>query len=106
MFRASHITSACGGLLFGGRLVVDADFVFAPPAFFIVTLLLVVGWPQYREALARRRERAALRQIHHSHDWQRLGDDMSSFYVPVWLRMLTFVICTVFAAIIVKHYAA
>ena len=106
MFRASHITSACGGLLFGGLVGVDAEFEFAPLAFFPVAILFVVGWPQCREAWVRRRERAACQEIHRSGDWQRFRDDMSLVYIPGWLGMLPFMVCTICAVGVVKHYAA
>jgi len=65
--------------------------------------LLVIGLPQYREAMARREERAACREIHRSDDWRRLGDDFRLFYSPGWCRMATFAGVTIIAAIVLQR---
>jgi hypothetical protein len=100
MFRASHITSACGGLLFGSLASIGQTLTVL--AFFPVVFFLVVGLPQYREGMTRRRERAACREIHRPDDWQRFRDDFRLFYVPTWCRMLTFLFCAIIADIVVK----
>lgn len=111
MFRATRITSAVGGLLLGSLIGINersehsfralqAVIVFV---FFGAGFLLVFGLPQYREAMARRAERAACREIHRVDHWQRFGSDMRLFHVPYLCRMLTFLFCAIIADILVRR---
>jgi hypothetical protein len=106
MFRASHLTSAFGGLLFGTLIGIDERTNHAYSAlvivvFFVAGFILVGGVPQYREAMQRHQDRAAFGKIHRVGDWQRFRDDLRMFYVPVWFRMLTFAVSTIIASIVV-----
>ena len=111
MFRATHKTSALAGMIFGSLIGFHERTDQASPiigglivvVFFVGQFFLVCGLPRYREAMARREERAACREIHRSDDWRRLGDDFRLFYAPVWGRMATFAGGTIIAALVFQR---
>jgi hypothetical protein len=98
MFRATNITSGCSGLVFGWLSAAYLDL--AALVFFPVVFFLVIGLPQYREAMARRRQRAACGELQQAGDWPRFRDDLRLFYAPTWSRMLTFLVCVIIASLI------
>jgi hypothetical protein len=111
MFRASHKTSALAGLVFGSLIGFHQRTADSSPIlvalivviFFVGQFLFVCGLPQYREAMARREERAACRQLHRPDDRRRSGSNFRLFYIPVWGRMATFGGVSIIAAIVFQR---
>lgn len=105
MFRATHITSACGGFAFGVLASIHERVSSAAKGplevllvlvFFGVGLLCVMGLPQWRE----QRERSGQRSVLFCFRTRDFGQDLHLFYIPVWVRCLTFVGCAALVGLV------
>ncbi len=93
MFRATYLTSILAGIGIGVVLHISEreawTAVIPMLVFFIAVIFCVVGIPQFRETNSEMRRRN--QSIFHA---PTQTGDFKKFYVPAWLRMLTFFACT------------
>ncbi len=101
MFRATYLTSILAGIGMGVLLRMSEreawTAVIPMLVFFIAVIFCVVGIPQFRETNSEMRRRN--QSIFHA---PSQPSDFKKFYVPAWLRMLTFFACTAGTSVVLS----